>query len=596
MLNTTDIRNIYRKKNSIPMVANNRINMNLLDNKILFWNSINENADYAFVELIKEVNEKYNDLELFMKIRVNSLINENIIYFLSENMLDTIINNKIEITNETKELILETVNNIKYYNRVKSNIDKLNTKINFSNIVKYNLDPNKPEWYTESKIYDIVDRIIEVYPTLEPKVLYSITNECLLMANALYNLEMNNSVLVYETTKAFIDRKNLEHSDVKLVLENTKIENNHDYLFYLMGEDTIIQEKDSGLKVTDKKSVKDMIASFEIQNNKSVESLKKFVNKLYQRPLKDIVDETPFLLGIIRKFFVIGGSFLINPVLAIVVGITDFCIENQMDKQQAEKYLKQLQSEKKKAEKKMDSLKSEKHIKNNKEYIEKLDASIAKVEKYIDEIKSSKEKDDEWKLEENTTTVNAMAAILAIEECFNLFDVEDNNRLTVILTEGKITNSLKLAGETLKGKLKSLTGKEKILCQRLDASMDRFIKSIESALTNKKREDIVKGRILPSFSRMMKMAIGGTALYAVNPLLAIIGALGSLAVTSAATVREKQYILDEIDIHLKIVEKKIHQAEMNGDEKGLEELYKVEHKLNREKQRIKYNMKVYYNK
>lgn len=83
--------------------------------------------------------------------------------------------------------------------------------------------------------------------------------------------------------------------------------------------------------------------------------------------------------------------------------------------------------------------------------------------------------------------------------------------------------------------------------------------------------------------------------YAVNPVIAVIGALGSMAVAKQANARERQLILDEIDVHLKIVERKISQAEMNNDLKNMEQLLKIESKLQREKQRIKYRMKVYYN-
>ena len=75
----------------------------------------------------------------------------------------------------------------------------------------------------------------------------------------------------------------------------------------------------------------------------------------------------------------------------------------------------------------------------------------------------------------------------------------------------------------------------------------------------------------------------------------VIGAIAGIALSAKANARERQLVLDDIEVHLRIVEKKIQQAEMNNDDKALEQLLKLERTLTREKQRIKYRMKVYYN-
>ena len=55
--------------------------------------------------------------------------------------------------------------------------------------------------------------------------------------------------------------------------------------------------------------------------------------------------------------------------------------------------------------------------------------------------------------------------------------------------------------------------------------------------------------------------------------------------------KERKYILDEIEIELKLVDKKIQLAERNDDTKALEQLYRIEKQLKRERTRIKYNQK-----
>lgn len=592
MLTTRRIKIIHRNKNTKPLASYN-YNMNLLENKILYWTETNPNPKYAFTELIKETNESLEYCKKYERDRVIRNF-DNIIYFLDETVLENIINDRYYIKDcELKESIVELCKEIKSYNRIISNISKLDKKTNFKkHMTEYEQYLNYDRSFKENYMECIVNDISNIYKDVDNKILYSITNECILVNNIISNLNINTDELVEEMTKAFVKIRNIENSDIIYVQENSKIECNNKRLLYLLSEEKVEETKE-GLKISKRKPLKDLLSGFELDNNKSADKLKSFMKRIYEKPINDIIDETPNILSIIRKFFIVGGTFVINPILGIVVGLTDYVIESQVNIKSAEKHLKQLESEKNKAEKKLDNLKSEDHIENTKKYIKQLEDNIKKIDKYIDNLKSDKERSAEWDFEEsNTTIIDSMACVLAIEECFDLFD--ENNKLVDYLCEGKISNSLKLASENLKGKIKKLSGKEKMLSQKLDGSVDGFIKSIEASLTNKKREDIIKGRILPSFSRMMKIGLTGTAAFAINPMVAAIGAIGSIAVSKVATRREKQFILDEIEIHLKIVDKKIQQAEMNGDDDTLEDLYKLQLKLKREKQRIKYNMKVYY--
>ena len=58
-----------------------------------------------------------------------------------------------------------------------------------------------------------------------------------------------------------------------------------------------------------------------------------------------------------------------------------------------------------------------------------------------------------------------------------------------------------------------------------------------------------------------------------------------------ATAKERKYILSEIEVELRLVEKKIQLAERNDDTKALGELYRIEKRLKNEQARIKYHMK-----
>jgi ribonuclease HII len=86
------------------------------------------------------------------------------------------------------------------------------------------------------------------------------------------------------------------------------------------------------------------------------------------------------------------------------------------------------------------------------------------------------------------------------------------------------------------------------------------------------------------------MVAGG--MYLINPVVAAIGVIGALAVSKALTERERQMLLDEIDIELKAVEKEISTAESNNRMKDYRQLLTYQRKLQREKQRIKYRLKL----
>lgn len=162
------------------------------------------------------------------------------------------------------------------------------------------------------------------------------------------------------------------------------------------------------------------------------------------------------------------------------------------------------------------------------------------------------------------------------------------------INETAAKTNINIAREKLKKAVLKLSDKEKIMSKRLDSALGNFNDKIQKELSNKNREAVIKGSILPSASSVIKIALATGVAAMINPAIAVVAALGGIAASKAGTKREKQFILDEIDIQLKLVEKKIQLAESNNDMKSLEQLLKLEQKLKREKQRIIYRLKHYY--
>ena len=171
-----------------------------------------------------------------------------------------------------------------------------------------------------------------------------------------------------------------------------------------------------------------------------------------------------------------------------------------------------------------------------------------------------------------------------------MIDVYNNQNS---LLEASFTNTLKVASMKLRNAVTKMSDKERSVSRSLDIGMNNFKKSIERALTNDNRESIIKGSILPSFSKIVKMCLINAGLIALHqPLLAVIGTLGYFAINGKFKAKERQMVIDEIEIELEMCEKYINIAEQKNDMKALRQLLTTKKELERQRQRIKYKMKV----
>ena len=77
------------------------------------------------------------------------------------------------------------------------------------------------------------------------------------------------------------------------------------------------------------------------------------------------------------------------------------------------------------------------------------------------------------------------------------------------------------------------------------------MKSIENAMTNDRREAIIKGSVIPSFSKCLKIgiALAGVAHF-VDPIVAVIGLVAGLANSKRLNRKERQLLMDEIEVEL----------------------------------------------
>lgn len=163
------------------------------------------------------------------------------------------------------------------------------------------------------------------------------------------------------------------------------------------------------------------------------------------------------------------------------------------------------------------------------------------------------------------------------------------------IMEMDFTNSIKLAIKQLKANAVKLKDKDKQISSSIDVAANNTAKSIENALMNGNREAVIKGSMIPSASKCIKAAIMAGVAWAVNPAVAVIGAIGAFACSKKLQKKERQLVLDDIEIELKMCERYLRQAEDEGDMKKVRQIEIIQRNLERQKQRIQYKMIVIYN-
>lgn len=155
-------------------------------------------------------------------------------------------------------------------------------------------------------------------------------------------------------------------------------------------------------------------------------------------------------------------------------------------------------------------------------------------------------------------------------------------------------SGIKMAMEGLRGKMKDMSQQEKELSKNLDNNVRVLAKGMKDALISDRREAIIKGSVIPSFSKCLKIgiALAGAGLITGNPAIPIIAAIGGFAMSKKLTQKERLLLLDDIEVELEVVDKEIQNAESKNQMKKYRALLKYKKDLQRQYQRIKYNVRI----
>ena len=196
------------------------------------------------------------------------------------------------------------------------------------------------------------------------------------------------------------------------------------------------------------------------------------------------------------------------------------------------------------------------------------------------------------KIHEDPKTIDELAVYLdKLDEATKAISILISNESNKLL-EASFSNTVKVAQMKLRNLMQKMSDKDRKISKDIDVTMNNLSKNAERALTNDNRESIIRGSIIPSASKCIKLAITTGLAWLVNPAIAVIGLLAYIGTSMKFKSKERQMIVDELEIELKVCDKYLDLAESRNDMKAYKELLTIQRDLERQLQRVKYKMAI----
>ena len=192
--------------------------------------------------------------------------------------------------------------------------------------------------------------------------------------------------------------------------------------------------------------------------------------------------------------------------------------------------------------------------------------------------------------ESSVDPINRMVSLYTLYEALDMLDAD---KCAPYFLEVSFANTVNIVKTKVQSAFNKMSDAEKNLSKNIDITFSSFTRKAEEMFKSNNREAVIKGSIIPSASKMLKMALAaGLTAWLLHPIIAVIGILGYIGVSKSLQNKERQLVLDEIDTELQMVEKYIQQAEAKDDMVALKNLLTTKKRLQREYTRVKYKIKM----
>lgn len=162
------------------------------------------------------------------------------------------------------------------------------------------------------------------------------------------------------------------------------------------------------------------------------------------------------------------------------------------------------------------------------------------------------------------------------------------------ILELSFSNTIDMVVERVKKAATNLSDKEKVMSKTIDTSLENLGKGLTDAFKAENREAVIRGKVLPPASRIIKMAIVSGLAWMVSPAVAVIGLIASAVYANNIRASERQIVLDELDVELNMCNRYIKNAEDKNDLKTVRNLLMIKKKLEAQRSRLKYKMHTAY--
>ena len=192
------------------------------------------------------------------------------------------------------------------------------------------------------------------------------------------------------------------------------------------------------------------------------------------------------------------------------------------------------------------------------------------------------------------TVLESISIMNLLFEADNNKDKEDKPKININF------DKINLYLQGLKSKAKELTNKEREISRNIDSAVTQFTNSVKRALTADNREQIIKGSVIPSFSKCIKLAIVAAGAFgvataahvAIAPMVPVIVVFGALAGSKMLMASEQRALVDELEVEMEVLDREIANCESENKPKKLRALLTTKKELQRQYQRLKFGKKI----
>lgn len=308
-------------------------------------------------------------------------------------------------------------------------------------------------------------------------------------------------------------------------------------------------------------------------------NIKDTLLKIYRSDANSLATELPSIGEIIRLTITVGLPMSINPLFGIFTLIADRTIKDVADSKVISRYIKSYEHQIQTTEKEISKCKDKQQKKELQDHLNDLKHGLGNLESKKYELQDKEKgyaysKTKEMSEKEINEAVNLMELeYMRLTETQKLLLLDDS----IIVNESVIDKA--------KSELNAKAHDANAKVDEMDNWFAKTARTIKIGFTNNARDDVIEDNI-PKFSKLVKRAIVLGAGWAVNPAIAVIGAVVAFGLSKKGKESQRKMILRDLNNELEMVEEKLKDADSNQDKDKKYELMRLKQTIQNSRDKI----------